>query len=346
MIGYFGNTKKPPLRVRIMFAQAALHDIDFFYSTIDRVDIENKVILGTFFRQGEYVEEEVGYPLVVDNIHDIRSKYRKIYNSMSKTSLFVYSLKTGGKIRQYEILREKGFGKFLIETYDYKDIDVDKLFNSYSSWIVKPIGGNKGKNIYKISGDAHQKVLSVDGVTLHLSSKDFIDNYGPVFRDGYLVQKYIKSATGFDTAKSIRILCARGKGGKWTFKKIRFSVNALKGSHNSNLGQEGALLGLDAQGFLNVEYGKEEASRIYKELYDISNTLPSAFQQAYPRTIDAVGIDLVIDRNDNNKVYICEVNFGPAWRPFYGEFSEHRIMYYKYLLENYTAIKNGTLKIK
>jgi len=326
-IGFLRYDKKPPKRARCLFALASLYNVDFFYFRPECVDMQNKKIKGTFFENGGYVERETDYPDIIDDIYSFQYNYRRLYSHLSEYCIFTY-VRLGEKSKVYDILSEnENCRRYLIDTFSYDDVDIDEILNKYSKVIIKPTGGNKGNNIYRLHKEDDLYVLQLKNEITKLSPTEFNKKYTYIFSYEYLIQQYIYSKTNAGNPFDIRVDVRRGKNGKWKLLKLRpriGNINVIV----SNISQGGSTAAI--KDFLPNEFGNDWET-VYDGLTTIANIIPPIIQNKYKQIIDALGIDVGIDRDNNNELKIFEINTFPGSTSFDFEVAELSIHFYDFL---------------
>ena len=319
---------------RCMFALASQYNICFFYFTPKAIDVKRKTIQGIFWENGEYVEKETAYPDIVDDHFngEFKSKYLEVYNELSQSCYLIYKY-LGSKAKIHKYLAKSGLANYLIETYNYENANIDELIDNYKQIIIKPNNGSKGNNIYRLGKENDLYILQIDDMQHQLTIEDFKSEYSARFTSDYIVQPYIKSVTNAGNPFDIRIDVRRGKDGKWTMLKMYPRIGNKK-LITSNLAQGGYIA--DIKDFLRSEFGDND-KKVYNELVEISKNLPSIIQKNYSREIDSLGIDVGVNRI-NNELKFFEINSFPGNKYFYFEAAEVKIQYYEYLIKNYYSL--------
>lgn len=337
IVGYLGLDKMPDLRARPLFATAKLYGIDFFYFTPERVDMDSKLIRGLFFEHGNYVEKEVDYPDLIQNVNHIYNSNQILYEELKKHSRLVYH-GIGGKMKIGNLLENNIHTEpYTIKTYFYKDIVIDELLEQYKAVILKADFGNHGDSVWKLSKEksgvfAQEKyVLQRKQGVLKLTKNQF-EKYDNSFKNNYVVQQFIHSRTDADCPFHVRIYVQRGANGEWGLTKIYPRIG-MAHAIASNAEQGGGTTG-NIKDFLPTILG-EEWETAYKSLVEISKIVPPVIQSGQDNLIESLGIDTGINMILNNEVKIYEVNSYPETIGFEYEVSESAVQYYFFLYDYY-----------
>jgi len=326
-IGFLGYQTRPTARARCLFALASLYDVEFFYFSPECVDMENRRINATFSRKGEYYRREVDYPDIIDDVAGLDTTHKELYNHLRANSLLTYT-PLGGKSEVYDILQASEESlKYCVETFSYEQVDIDDILDRYKKVIIKPIFSNKGVNIYRLRKENRYYMLELLDKEYKLSPEQYKEQYARIFTGSYIVQRYIHSRTNAGCQFDIRVDVRRGRDAKWQVVKVYPQIG-VAGVVNSNIVRGGTTTEIEY--FLPYEFG-ENWENVYRGLLRLGREIPPVIQRNYDRLIDAVGIDVGIDRWNNNELKIFEVNTNPWALPFQFEAAESSLHYYQYL---------------
>ncbi|MCL2678308.1 MAG: YheC/YheD family protein [Clostridiales bacterium] len=329
-IGFLRYEKDPPVMARYLFALASRYGAEFFCFRPESVDVKNKKITGTFLEKGGYVERETEYPDVIDDVYSFNRKHKDLYEHLEKFCVFTFT-NLGGKIKVDAILREnREAERYLIETFQYKDVDIGDVLQKYKKVIIKPVRGKPGRSVYRLHKEGGAYALQLRDEICRLSPAQFNEYYAKCFCDSYLVQRYVSSRTNAGNPFDLRIHVRRGEDGEWVLVKIYPRIGNVN-QIVSNLAQGGSAG--DIKEFLFEEFGSDW-KKYYDELVTLSVTIPQLMQNKYDKMIDALGIDVGIDRENENELKIFEVNTFPGAKNFPFEVAEVMMQYYLFLGEN------------
>ena len=332
-IGFLRYDKRPGRIARGLFAFTSLLKVDYFYFTPDRVDVENKIIRGLFFKNGKLVERETPYPDIVDDIYYFRYQSPALFRELSAYCAFVFT-PLMGKAKVYELLRSnENTAAYLIETLKYSDCDIDDILLKHKSVILKPDMGNHGDNLYKLHKEKDNYILQKETELLKIAPEDYRAQYVPLFTKNYVLQPYIRSRTNFDIPFHIRIHIRRGRRGEWGTRKIYPRIGKM-GALASNLERGGGSTA-EIGDFLPYELGAGW-KKTYDKLVEISEIIPEVIQSGYNTLVDALGIDIGINREVDNEPKIFEVNAFPEVKGFELEACEAMARYYRFLIKTQT----------
>ncbi|AXY56105.1 hypothetical protein CDG60_05680 [Acinetobacter chinensis] len=318
-VGFLRFDQNPTIKVRAIAYICHYHNIDFFYFQPEDVDFEKKKINGRFFINENWEYRETDFPDLIDNAPSI-AKYRSFYDEMTKYVPFM-CFRIGNKQKVQNILEKDGeFSHILIETEEVEGFEkFDHFLNRMKSVILKPNGGNMGRNIIKISKIGNDYKVETDGEIINLSNlKKWFDEHD--FR-GYIQQEYVNSLSKNNLPFDIRIHVRRGLNKKWNVVKVypRIGINQ---NVTSNISQGGSISKL--VGFLKNNY--EDYEEIQKKLNKFARDFPPYFQKFYNYDLDALGIDIGLDKEGNLKLF--EVNTYPGSNFLDIEDSVVRVHYY------------------
>ena len=325
---------------RTLFSVASHYGVDFFYANAKEIDISRKVINATVWDKESktYVQKEIGYPKVLDVSSALSYTDPAIHDELFKTVVFSNGPRFGGKSKIYDVIKDCGYEKYLIETCNYSEANIEELLGKYKTLIIKPNHGALAKNIYKLTTAGDMYELRIDNEVMKLTKDEFQNDYDAKFRRGYIVQRYVDSVTNSGNPFTIRALILRGKDGEFTTRKVSARIGSI--------GYVAANFSVGSVAYYNVilpmEFGDGWRS-IYYEILNMSLRLSEGIQKSYPRLIDGFGFDIGIDRSNNNELKIFEVNPYPGVIPFGFECADAKINYYMYLMDNHEEILKNQL---
>ncbi len=319
-VGFLRFDQNPTIKVRAIAYICHYHNIEFFYFQPEDVDFTNKKIKGRFFINEKWQEKETDFPDLIDNAPSI-GKYRNFYDEMTKF-VPMMCFRIGNKQKIQNILETDGeFSHILINTEEVTDFDSFKLFlDKYQIIILKPNGGNMGRNIIKISNSNQEyKIETDESVEVINQIKEWFEKND--FR-GYIQQEYVHSLTKNNLPFDIRIHVRRGKNKNWNVVKVypRIGINQ---NVTSNISQGGSISKL--VGFLRHNY--QDYEKIQIKLNQFAKDFPKYFQKFYGYDLDALGIDIGLDQDGNLKLF--EVNTYPGSNFLDIEDSIVRVQYYQ-----------------
>jgi len=336
-VGCLRFSKDPYTRMRSFSVLAHSYGEEIFYFIPEKVDMEKKTINGLFFDvdSQKFVEKETAYPYVIDDHGYFMTQYPDLYKELSRSSLFCYP-RLQSKKKVYSVLKERGYSKYLIDTFDYTtSINIDDLLTKYGNLILKPNRSSMVKDVYKLNKENDYYFLQLEDKVEKLSRSEFVDKYTAKFLDGYLVQEYIRSVTNHGNPFNIKITVHRGKGGKWAVAKLFVRIGNVNGIASSIETGSGSI------GFVNqllpVEFG-EDGKAIYDELIKTAKELPNTLQDGYSNLLDDLAIGVGIDRDDNNQLKIFDINIQADPLTHDVDALEARFHYLMYLSNNYKKL--------
>lgn len=326
-VGFLRFDDKPGIKAKGIAFISKYYDIEFFYFTPESVDLEREIIMGKFLINGEWVEKETGFPDIIDNAPS-RPQDRDLYSKLKKKSPMI-TYRIGDKEKVLSLLqKDSKYSKYLIDSKILTSLDdFNEFVEKYEYIILKPKGGNMGKNIFKCFRSKNGFCIQTDKVDKNINSEIELNEFLSTFYDKYQIQEYINSTTFEGHPFDVRLHVQRGKGGSWKIVKIYPRIG-LSQKVTSNISQGGGISNLNS--FLRNQY-IENHNEIWSELRSLSLSLPRDFQKNYTYTLDALGIDVGIDRNGNLKIF--EINTYPGSNFLDLESAIVRVDYYKHLLE-------------
>lgn len=325
-VGFLRFDQKPGIKAKAIAYISYYNNINFFYFTPEDVDFENKKISGLFLIDNQWKRLLTDFPNIIDNAPS-RLRDRELYNDLKKISPMI-TYRIGDKEKVFQLLKNDGnYDRFLIDSSILSDIDMYKEFiEKYNYIIIKPKGGNMGRNIYKSYMLNNKYILQADTEKIIFDNLSDLNIYLTKFYNNYQIQQYIDSKTKEGHPYDIRLHVQRGSGGHWKIVKIYPRIG-LSQKVTSNLSQGGGISNLNS--FLKSQFN-QNAEKIRLNLVELAMNLPKDFQKNYQYTLDALGIDVGIDSNSNLKIF--EINTYPGSNFLDIESAIVRVEYYKFLL--------------
>jgi len=336
-VGCLRFADNPYTRMRSFCLLANSFGEEIFYFTPEKIDAERNTIKGLFFdvETEKFIEKETAYPYVIDDHGYFLSQYPELYKKLSQSSLFCYP-RLESKKKVYSVLEEGGYSNYLIDTHDYTpDINIDDLLAKHSILILKPNRSSQVKNVFKLHKENDYYYLQVEDNVQKLTKSEYADRYAIDFREGYLVQYYVKSVTNQGNPFNIKVSVRRGKGGRWAIAKLFVRIGDVNGIV-SNIQTGSGSIGVVNQ-FLPAEFG-ENGKVIYDELLKIAKELPNTLQTGYSNLLDDLTIGVGVDRADNNQLKIFDINIQTDPLTTEADALEARFHYMMYLNENFEKL--------
>lgn len=304
--------RKHPKEIKKAYAFAAvakMEDVEFFYFSYHCVDFNKQVIKGWIYERGKWTRKEFKLPNVIINMSAPKTiEQTEIYKQLKNMTLFT-SYPVGNKMKVYnKILKAKKFNHYLIPSVQINNSkDVATFLNMYNKAVIKPLSGNKGKNVFFIERMSHQSFIYTEGSNKNTcSQRELMSLIENLTEDRtYLVQRFIESKTKVGLTFDYRIHVQKNGHGKWEINLIypRISGSSKMTSNISSGGYRGELIS-----FLNEEYG-EDWLTVYQLLEEFSLSFAEHFETLYKYSFDELGIDVTVDHD--YQLWIFEVN----WRP-------------------------------
>jgi len=332
LIGMFHYRENPEkvTRAYSYAAVAKMEDLDFFFFSSKRVDLERKVIMGLKYEAGKWVEKEYPYPEVIINVvGPITKKQQEIYQTLKKAIPFT-SFPVGTKLSVYNrIKRGEEYTNYLLPYIKIKKpIDALKFLNDNHQIIIKPISGNHGNQIVYIEVVNDLFIVKENETTNEMNRIELFDFISKRLENcKLLAQRYVNCKRKTGEPYDIRLHIQKDKDGKWA-NTIVYPKIGFKDKITTNLGQGGQILILD--NFLFKEFGEDYFNiKRYLEIFALQ--FGSHFDTLYKQNFDELGIDVGID--ENKKIWIYEVNWRPGHLYIESLAAYHAVMYAKYIAE-------------
>lgn len=343
-VGYMRRTKERKTWMDTASAFALMHGIELFHFTMDQIDFENQSILGEFWdvEKGCFIKKKTPFPHIIqDNRFETPLKLRK---KLIESGVILTWVNLGGKLKVDRILRESPVKKYLIDTFNYNDINLLDVLEQYQEVIIKPFNSSLGKGVYKLSKSNDHYIIHTAHERKEISHQDLLE-YDKMFKEKrHIVQEYVDSRTLVGHPFDIKVYLIRsGKDGSWNHLNLLPRLGAASGVV-SNVGAGGNAF-LFPDKFLEGEFG-EDWLDIQKEMQELMEIVPAALQKGYERTLNSLGLDIGIDRR-TNQLKLFEVNGTINATPYKMEMCVEQMHLYKQLYkESQTKTKQTKHEVK
>ncbi|PIC95359.1 alpha-L-glutamate ligase [Sporosarcina sp. P26b] len=325
------HSKKHPSKVDKAFAWAAvakMEGINFYYFSPRDVNFTTKVISGYVYEEGEWIQKELLFPDVIFNSYGMKTdEDNAVYNKLSEMVPFT-SQPVGNKMSVYKrISQMSGFEEYLIPSIRVdQPKDVLEALTKYKKVIIKPVSGSQGKGIWFIEQDGEQFHKVVDTEKTTTNRKQLISELQNLLsEEDYLVQPYILCRTKDGNPYDFRLHVQKDREGKWVIPIIFPRIGTMD-RVTSNLSRGGSKG--EFKSFLQREFD-DEWMNMKKTLEEFAEHFTNEFESTYDVEFDELGIDIGVD--ENNKLWIFEVNWRPGCVDFILAIAKNHIPYAMYV---------------
>ncbi|WP_186670332.1 YheC/YheD family protein [Sporosarcina sp. BP05] len=353
LIGMLHHRKDPKTVIKA-YAYAVVAKAEgarFFYFSPGEVNFVNRSIRGQVYENGQWIERVMSFPDVIYNAGSPEklAKSKEIIQKLKNEIPFT-THSIGNKWNVNERLKEaKEFSNYLIPTEIVKDTEhFFKFIAAFEKVVFKPIDGRKGKGIFFISKNVTGFQVRKDSASTNYSRLQLNDLIKSKLSTGtFIIQPYIQSVTKSGQVFDFRLHVQKNGEGKWVITTIYPRI-APTGSIIANINNGGFTNYLNP--FLQQEF-KDEAFNIRRTLeyfsLSLANHLDELQMCQFEEVIDEIGVDIGLD--ENNKIWIYEVNWKPGCPPaFYLELDVviNSIQYAIYLANNQKVISEKIKTVK
>lgn len=287
----------------------------------------NEKFYGYRYENGHWVKGHVEMPdLLYDRcLTPVPGVFRRRLNQASKSTsrkLRFLSRSLPGKWRVYNSLKTSEIlGRHLPETELYTSKDQLKSWlKKYPEGVfLKPQAGSHGKSTVHVQWVSSKQCLYIQGRNRfnRCFEKCFTDLtsgltqlHRILIAKPYIIQPYLLLMSQDKKPFDLRALIQKNGSGKWDLSGLIIREGTI-GSLTSNLHGGGSAL--EAQSFLEHEYGKETTSLLFAKAAQLSALIPGVLESRYGR-LSELGIDYGIDRS--GYLWILEVNSKPGRSAF------------------------------
>ncbi|MBU9712955.1 YheC/YheD family protein [Evansella tamaricis] len=332
-IGIMTNFNKPTKLAELTSLVCKSYNIEIIYLTPNDIEIDSEKVTGKVFTNNKWKKVRRDIPKFIDVVpYCFTKKNKNVMDYLrNKTYLSDDRSNTISKEKLQNIIKlDDEFSTLVIPTHQInKYDDILHYLDLYSTIVMKPSKGLRGKGIYILSSDDNSYNLGYLTEKYKLSNKELFDVYEDKIKNkGYILQKYITSRTKQGDPFDCRIHVEKNGNGEWESAKnyIRIGIGQKV---ISNVNQGGGIS--DPKAFLKANFG-DQWEEINSKLNDIAVTLPYKIEELRKTHIMSLGFDIGIDKT--GKLYLFEVNDGPSTAAVISEVAMLRSKYYKFVIQN------------
>lgn len=340
IIGFMRNFKTPNYMANLSAKLCEHHGLKLIYIRPQDVNIEKGTVQGKILIDNEWIKTEAPLPNFIDiSIYCYKKKNRKIMNYL-REKVFLSDNNTNrlGKEKLQKILKQDtNFAHLTIPSFKIRDSlgDLKKFLDKYSTIVMKPIRGERGKGIYILSHHGENYLVGHNKEEMTLSHDELEHFFSETIKNNnYIAQKYIQSRTLQGDPFDCRVHVEKNGAGKWEIAKkyIRIGIGQKV---ISNVNQGGGIS--EPKPFLKANFG-DQWKEIDEKLNNLGKTLPYKIEDLRQTHIMSLGIDVGIDKT--GELYVFESNSAPSTKALKAEVTMLRTDYYKYIVDNKVYMKS------
>lgn len=339
LVGVMSTYRRPPKLIKITALISKAYGIDIIFVRPPDVNIEKETLTGKMLINNKWVTKEREIPEFIDiTPYCFKKKYKPVTDYLKK--------KTFLSDNRNNVLTKEALQEYLKEDPEYSHLvlptrkvlsynDISQYLEQYTKVVLKPSDGIQGKRIFIVEKTVDAYIIGHNTLEKRISEEEFYNLYREKIKNQmYLVQKYIVSRTLQGDPFDCRIHVEKNRDGKWESAKnyIRIGIGQKV---ISNVNQGGGIA--DPIPFLKANYD-DKWKEINEKLKELAVTLPYKVEELRGTHIMSLGIDIGIGKD--GKLYLFEVNDGPAFKSIIGEIAYLRSNYYKYVQHKILGINN------
>ncbi|MBP2076160.1 YheC/YheD family protein [Oceanobacillus polygoni] len=326
------NFNTPTKLAKITSLISKAYDIEMVYLRPKDIMMEENKVKGQVYINNSWEEKILDIPPFIDVVpYCFKKENREIMNYLKdKTFLSDDRSNVLSKIQLQDILKnDQKFSQLIIPTHNVtKSDDLIHYLNAYSSIVLKPLNGIRGRGVYILNKNNDHYTVGFKTIERQMDENQIATFFEDEIKGkSYILQKYIQSRTVYGDPFDCRVHVEKGEDGKWHSAKnyIRIGIGQKV---ISNVNQGGGVS--DPKPFLKANFG-EKWTEINKNLKKIALTLPYKIEELRGTHIMSLGMDIGIDKD--GQLYLFEVNDGPATAALISEVAYLRSNYYSYILK-------------
>lgn len=250
---------------------------------------------------------------------------------------------------QLMLERDGRFANYLPRTAALRSMrSVSDWLRKHGQLIVKPQAGSQGRGVLLVQRGESTTPYSVRGRDAfnRRITQSFADEAALLLwlrrftaRRPYLQQQYLLLQALSGEAYDVRSLVQKDGAGRWSVTGMAVR-RGQEGSLTSNLHGGGTALPVGS--FLNRQFPANQADKIMKELYRLSELIPEVLEAGHGQLAE-LGIDFGIDTSGH--LWVLEVNSKPGRSALlhineaaYTQAITNPILYARYLLKSRSSL--------
>lgn len=331
-VGFMRNFKKPNEMAYLTAKMSKYYGINIVYLNPKDIDIDNNIARGRVLEGEKWVRKEMEIPKLIDiSPYCFKEKNKEVISYLRKNVYLTDNRKNviNKEKLQEELKNDTMFSHLVIPTTKLESFnDIVDMQQKYSTIVIKPIKGERGKGIYILKKQGIKYTIGHYTEEKKISKRRLYKLYKEELSEGYIIQKYINSRSKNGDPFDCRLHFEKNGQGKWEIAKMYIRIG-IGQTIISNMNQGGGMA--DPKSFLKANF-PDKWEQIYKSLEDLGKIFPYKFEELRKTDIMTLGIDVGIDQNGD--LYIFEANGAPDTSRIKAEVINLRTQYYKYLLNN------------
>jgi len=333
ILGFMRNFKNPTNMAKLTTMLCNYHGISLVYIRPQDVNMEKDQVKGKMFINNKWVVVQIDLPSLIDiSPYCFKKGNKKVMNYLKENTFLTSNNKRFHKDQLQSILLEDSkFAHLVIPSLKIQDnfCDMETFLQKHSTIVMKPIDGERGRNIYILEKIGEKFLLGHQKKEKQMSRNEIIDFFETSIKNKrYLIQKYISSRSLQGDPFDCRIHVEKNGEGKWVsarnFIRIGIGQKVI-----SNVSQGGGIS--DPEPFLKANFG-DAWGEINQKIKELAVTLPYKLEESKDIKIMTMGMDIGIDKS--GELYLFEVNTAPITSPLKSEAAMLRVDYYKFILNN------------
>ncbi len=328
----------PPQRARALLAEAALQGVSWVYLDPSKSKPDQKLVMARYWNGTGWSQEYqelpdvvyiTGLPLLPEHIP---------VDEMIRQNCKIVADKGMNKLALSQALETGEAAKYLpycakIPTENPTGM-LTEFLRKNGATVVKRTTGNKGIGLFFITPQGNDGMFEIryDNTVFQAPLEEAAAYVAERisgrlrYRD-YLAQRYINSRSDDNRAVDIRIHIQRGYGGEWAITRSYICLGGfgLLVANTNKGGFQGSLMDFLKQRKLR------SADELYAELIHAAKLVSTAQDAWHPRPLCELGLDFVIDEND--QIWMIESNTFPQSANHELPRATHIIGYAKWLAQ-------------
>lgn len=290
----------------------------FFYFYPQGVDIDNRQILGSHWKDGVWTKAIFPFPDVVyDRMRRKGEKFAWLYDALS--AIPITHLEPFGKFNKIKVYRAVGSDeKLSAAVIPFETLNdpkqVEAFVDRHPKLILKPVRGSHGQRIITVTkAKRHYEVF--DQTFVHtMSRKDFDKLLAMLGKSQYFAQQFIDSKTKEGYPFHVRVHLMKNGSGAWRIAFVFPSFSLTPYSKITN--HENTFRGITKwEWFVHSQYGEELKGDTDRKIRAFAYRTARLLENRLGGGFHEIGLDLGIDGDGTVKLF--EANLGNVGMNFH-----------------------------
>ena len=300
--------------MRALLAEAALQRVDLIFLDGSKADLREETVAGEFYRDGVWNWKTVSLPDVIAVCENPLTADHATVSAWLQRSRPVIDDQGVDKLTLFRMLENGPLDRHAIPTValaanSTKDV-LATFMRDHGAAVVKAATGRMGIGLYFLHAEGDRWMVRHDRDIMRGTFDEAIDHVSSRiagrqrYRD-YLAQRYVHSVAADGRPADIRVHMQRDGTRQWRVTRAyaRLAELGMPLTNISKGGYQGSLTGFLEQPRLRPPH------HLLQDVLSLAARVTTLVDDAAPRPLSELGIDLALDENDH--LWVIEANDHP-----------------------------------